>query len=331
MDWILEKMTVESNFSTARNIANKVLRGRDGKIRALWRVLLGVPVYFVLFILILSLLPQVDIQPPILSATAPPIIHALLFTAIFVFVWSRHLDATQLSSYGIPGIGGFLKQITTGFLLTFLGFGVWYGVLVASGWMQFRIVLEYPEGSFAVAAVVASVSVLLGAWTQDVLYLGIIFRNSAEGLTSRLDDSTGVIVGAFLVTAAIFLGYHFILGIGATTFLPPLEAAIFLLVGIAFLLAVFIRTESLPMAAGAHGAINLVPGFIFARAPIRDAPSFAVPRLFAVDGTSPLPELVSTAPVVEVTLAYLILLGLESAGVTLSTTNAIDSTVNAAD
>ena len=294
------RLVIFPRMSGLRN----ALYGNDGRIRATLRVLPTVPLY------VLSLLavragvsalgaPLENIQTYIVQAG----VLTVVFSGVFL-LWSRRIDRRPLQEYGITADTDALVNFFVGAAVVITGYALWIGVSTAAGATELTLVMNYYRGAFVPAAVLISIGIVLGAFVQDLLYLALILTNSIEGISAQLSSSSVAVVGGTVVTSVVFVGYHFLLGMGVAGYLQPVEATISLLTGILFLIAVYLLSNSLAMAVGSHGAFNAAQGLLF----VRETGPVPAPTVFRVDG-SLLPSVLGTARVAESTIAFLLLLG----------------------
>jgi membrane protease YdiL (CAAX protease family) len=275
---------------TNRSLLSRVLRGDDQKIRATYRVVLAFVAYILaLLIARIAVVSVLDVS--ILTAVILNVLSATLMGLLFYFGWVRWLDSRPLRDYGISGSVSDIGYFALTFVATIVGIGLWFGIWSATGQLSIEAPLAFEEGSLFISVVLIAVWVTGGAIVQDLAFLGLIFTNSVDGVNSRINSRVVSLISGVAVTGVFFIAYHFLFGVGLVQYLPPLQAAAFLLIGLLFFLTVYLYTNSLPAAVGAHSASNY-SGFLFSWDQLAADPSIPVPDVFVVTGATPLTEIV---------------------------------------
>lgn len=294
-----------SEGATDRGLVKTILRGNDGKIRATYRVGLGLVAFFGALLVSQFVVVAAGLSITLTTATLSTLLAAMILIALFYVVWAQRLDQRPLAEYGLELSPSGFGQFVAVFAITLVGFGLWYGVWAAAGQLSVDVVLS-SEGSLLIGTLLVLVQTTAGAVAQDLVFLGLIFTNSVEGLDSRVGNRTVALGGAIVATALLFVAYHFLLGAGAAGFLPPLQAIVFLLVGLGYFAAVYLYTGSLLGAIGAHAAVNF-SGFVYRWEQVGTSAPFPFPELLSVSGSTPLTDVLGPAPLLGVTISFVLL------------------------
>lgn len=134
---IMYQITVQTSMSnggaTVADRIHPVIFGEaDPRVRATWRVLLAMPLLWILTggILAGNLQSAIEVIPSggaRLSGLAQSILHGGFFLIALV-VWARHLDRQPLSNYGVSVSLGWVRDVLVGFVAVVIGQGVWVGL-----------------------------------------------------------------------------------------------------------------------------------------------------------------------------------------------------------
>jgi|GEM_PF-1766157 len=254
-----------------------ILRGsNDSGVRATWRVLLAMPVLWVLTGGILAGNLQTAVgwipsgQGPA-AGLAQSVLHASFFLVVLAG-WARYLDARPLSDYGVSATPAWLLDLAAGFGAVVVGFVVWLGLGTALGDVTVTTALSSPQGSLGLGLVVAAAALLLHAAVQQLVFFRVILGSAAEGLGSRDLSRTWAFAGALAVV--LFVAMH-----GSTA---PLRVLDLVVAGCVFgLLA--LHTGELALGMGAHFGALFAGNAVFAPAATADSES----AVFEVAGSLP--------------------------------------------
>lgn len=289
-----------------RGLVHRGLYGEDGKVRATYRVVLAFVAFFVSGQAGLIVAGVVGLPFSLPGVMVVTVVNMLVMAVLFYVVWVQRLDKRSLADYGIDLSSSDITWFAVAFVATLTGIGIWFLFWITTGWMSVDVVLSYENGSLTLAVLLGFVLITAGAILQDLAFLGLIFNNAIAGVRSRVDDATAAVAGGLAVTAAFFLAFHFLLGAGAAGFLPPLQAALFLVVGLAYFVAVYIYTGSLTAAMGAHAATNF-RGLLYGWKALEPSLPFAIPKVLVIAGLTPLTGIVGPIPVTGLLLGFVLL------------------------
>jgi len=262
-----------------------ILRGsNDSGIRATWRVLLAMPVLWVLTGGVLAgnlqtAVPWIPSGQAPMAGLAQSVLHAGFFL-VALAVWARYLDARPLSEYGVSATPAWTLDLAAGFGAVVVGFVVWLGLGAALGGVTVTTALSSPQGSLGTELVVAAVALLLHAAVQQLVFFRVILGSAAEGLGSRDLSRTWAFAGALVVAVVLFVAMH-----GSVT---PLRVLDLVVAGCVFgLLA--LHTGELALGTGAHFGALAAGSVLFSPA----ANAGSGPAVFQMTGS--LPGLLGTA------------------------------------
>jgi membrane protease YdiL (CAAX protease family) len=228
---------------------------------------------------------------------------------LFYIIWAQRLDKRSLTRYGIDLSGRDIGQFVVGFFVTIVGTSLWFLFWIVTGRMSVDIVLSYSGGSFVAGVLLVSVMIVAGATTQELVFLGLIFNNSMEGIQSRVGDRTVAALSGISVTTVFFAAYHFLLNTGAAGFLPPLQAALFFLIGFGYFAAVYTYTGSLTAGIGAHAGSSYST-FLYGWERIVNTASISLPKIMTVTGSTPLTEVLGPRPFIGLVVSFALLVAL---------------------
>lgn len=271
----------------------------DTRPRAIWRVVLAMPVLWVLTgdVLTANLMGSIGrVTTQIGEGLTASLLHGL-FLVLALAIWARYLDRQPLPNYGISASLEWGRDLVGGLLAIGLVTGAWHAFGVAMGWTEIQLTLSAPDRPFPIAFGVFLLAIGIHAAIQQVVFFRVIPKNAAEGLHSRgLNPPRSVLVGV-LVTLPFFLSIH--------ELFPTLRIVDLLLTGLVFGL-LYAQTGDLALGIGAHIGIVVVSAVIFVPAGLRGLG----PNVFEV--THSLPDLLGVIPEYgfpNVIAAYLLLIG----------------------
>lgn len=273
-----------------------VLRGRsDSRVRATYRVLLAMPVFWLLAgdVITGNLQATVDAIPAggdPFAGLAGSVLHAGAVLVLLV-LWARYLDRRSLSEYGMTASWRWVGQLLGGLGAVALAFGLWVALASAVGWASVDVPLLAPGGSVAAGVALFAVTLGLHVWVQQLVFFRVILVDGAEGLHSRGVDPRRAVLGGVLVAVPIFVAMHQVTG-----GLRVLDLAV---VGLVFGL-VSAHTGELAVGIGMHLGVFLADQVVFVAA----AAASDSPTVFAVTQSLPAPLGVLGYGFPKVVLAY---------------------------
>lgn len=229
----------------------------DTRLRATWRVLLAVVLFVVLTLATVSSLAGLSSLGVTLSqletASVGIPLGAVLFFSLLV-PWARYVDRRPLATYGFDRSRRWVADLGVGFLAVAVGTGVWYGVGLWQGWTSVELVVAYEGGPFGRWSALMVVVWGLSGAQQATLYFGLWLKNAAEGLAARGLSPRRAVIGAWAVTAVLFVLRH-----------TPgdVQSAVALLLGGMVFGAMYVHSGSLALPIGAVGWGNFVNFVLF--------------------------------------------------------------------
>jgi membrane protease YdiL (CAAX protease family) len=155
-----------------------------------------------------------------------------------------------------------------------VGTGVWYGIGVAMGWTAVELAWTYEGGPVGLW-----VGLMVLVWGtsgvyQATLYFGLWLTNAAEGLATRGLSTRQAVVGAWAVTAVLFVLRHTPGDLG--------EVGVLLAGGTVFG-AMYVHSGELALPIGAIGLGNFVNLVLF----VPHDQELAAPVVFEVTQSLP--------------------------------------------
>lgn len=219
----------------------------DPRVRATWRVLLAMPVLWVLTGAVLTgnVQSAIDVIPSgqsTGSGLAASILHGGFFL-VALGLWAHFLDRQPLSNYGVSVSTDWVRDFLLGFLAVVAGQAVWLGVSSVLGGTAVQIAPSAPGEPILVWLVLPFAALVLHAAVQQVVFFRIILKTAAEGIHSRgVSTGTAALV-AIPVATVFFIAMH-----GSTTPLRILDLAV---VGGVFGL-LYLHSGELGLGIGAH-------------------------------------------------------------------------------
>jgi len=236
--------------------------GRDDpRVRATYRVLLAMPVFWILaggvFVgnlrAVIDLIPSGD-EP--LAGLAGSLLHGG-FVLVLLVGWARYLDRRPLSEYGVSASRSWLADLLAGLGAIFGAFALWFGVATALGWASVGVAMSAPQWPLLVGIGLFVITLGIHVWIQQVVFFRIIIKNAAEGLHSRSVSPRRAVLMGVLVTIPIFVVMHQL-----TINLRVLDLAV---TGIIYGL-LYVHTRELALGIGLHLGIFLSDQVLFVSA-----------------------------------------------------------------
>lgn len=224
-----------------------VWEGTDNRVRATWRVLLAMPLLWILtggiltgnVQLALDVIPSGDAR---LGGLAQSVLHAGFFLLALV-IWARYLDRESLFEYGISVQAEWGRDFLVGFIAILLGFAFWIGFGSILGTMTITVSPSLPQESVLFGLVVPFVAFVLHAAVQQIVFFRVILETAAEGFYSRGLSSVHAGVAAIPVSVVLFVLMH-----GEVTVLRAVDLAV---AGSIFAL-LYLHTGALALGIGTH-------------------------------------------------------------------------------
>jgi hypothetical protein len=256
-----------------------VVRGpNDSGVRATWRVLLAMPVLWVLTGAVLAgnvqtAIPWIPTGQGPTAGLAQSLLHAGFFL-VALAGWARYLDARPLSDYGVSATPAWLLDLVAGFGAVVVGFVVWLGLGAALGGVTVTTALSSPQDSLGPGLVVVAVALLLHAAVQQLVFFRVALGSAAEGLKSRDLSRSLPFAGALAVAVVLFVAMH-----GSVT---PLRVLDLIVAGCVFGL-LSLHTGELALGIGAHLGALYGGNVLFGPASSAEAGS----AVFQVTGSLP--------------------------------------------
>jgi hypothetical protein len=191
----------------------EVVWGRDDtRVRALWRVLLAMPLLWMVTGGVLAGNVQSAIGAiPVGQAQGSGLAQSLLHAGFFLLVlipWARYLDRYPLSHYGVSASSDWVRDCFLGFVAVLVGLVVWAGLSVAVGSKTAVVSPSVPEGSVLWGLALPFVAFLLHAAVQQVVFFRVILKTAAEGLGGRGVTASRAALGAVPVAVLLFVLMH---------------------------------------------------------------------------------------------------------------------------
>lgn len=281
-------MTELSDGAAGRVVGTFV--GRDGRLRAVFRILLAVP---------LLLVPEVVVAA--VAGTVGPLgmlgaglVQAGAFGLLFL-AWMRYIDRRRPADYGLAASPRWVGDAAVAFLAVVAAHALWYALGVALGWSEVSLVAAPTEMTFLGGLAAAAVAVALGVWVQDTVYFGVVLRSAAEGAAARGVTPRRAVLAGLVVAVAFVVAVHEG-GLGRAAGL----ASAGLLYGV-----LYVHSADLALPIGFHAGVNLAGGWLFAPAAV----AASRPAVFAVAGTVPGLDALTGPRIPQMVLAYLLVVG----------------------
>jgi hypothetical protein len=276
-----------------------VVWGRtDTRVRATYRVLLAMPVFWFLAGGLAGTIQSLTPIPPggeLGGGVGFSLLHAGLFLLVFL-PWARFLDRRPLSNYGISRSSEWVLNAVVGFGAVLVGFGVWYGLGSTLGWTTISVSLSAPNAPLALALAMLFVALAIHVALQQLVFVSITVQNAAEGLASRGLSPRRAVLGAWAVATLVFVLMH-----------RPAElgGALNLVVSLGAFGLLYVQTGDLALPIGVHLGVNYGGSVVFTAASrtAESASVFAVSQLL-----SGIPASLSRGAIPQIMVAYLLVL-----------------------
>lgn len=284
-----------------RGHARTVFFGReDTRLRATYRVLLAMPVFWVLAGGVLA--GNIQAQVAAIPHGSEPfgglwtsLLHGG-FVLLLLVGWARYVDRRPLSNYGVSATPAWARDLLVGLAALFGAFGLWVAVTVGLGWATVEVAASSPDLALPLAIAVYVVALGIHSLLQQLVFFRIVVGNAAEGLHSRGVTARRAALAGVLAAVPIFVAMHQL-----TVNLRMLDLAV---VAVIYGL-LYVHTGEIAYGSGLHLGIFVAGGVLFvpATAAADTASLLAVeqslPASFAVLGEYGFPKMV---------LAYMVLL-----------------------
>ncbi len=248
---------------------------REGRLRAFWRLLFQVVLYFViqvvLGVLTLAVLTALSGGSPALdgggiglgSSPAALVLGGLLsLVPALASVWiaGRFFDRRPFPGFGLGLNRDWWLDLGFGLLLGVILMTGIFLVELAAGWIRITGTLTTPEGSppFVLAILAPLFLFLCVGFGEELVSRGYQLKNMAEGLNHPgLGGPRGAILLAWVLSSSVF-GVAHVLNPGATLVSTINIAFAGLLLGVGYVL-----TGRLAISIGLHITWNFFQGNVF--------------------------------------------------------------------
>lgn len=235
-----------------------VLGVEDTRLRATYRVLLAMPVFWVLAggVLAGNIRAQVGAIPSggaPLGGLAASLLHGG-FVLLLLVGWARYVDRRPLSNYGVSASPSWAVDILVGLGALFASYVLWFGVAVGLGWATVDVAASAPRLALPAAIGVYVVALGIHALIQQLVFFRIALGNAAEGLHSQGLTARRAALAGILVAVPIFILMHQV-----TVDLRMLDLAI---VGVIYGL-LYVHTGDLAYGVGLHLGSFIAGGVLF--------------------------------------------------------------------
>ena len=256
-----------------RTFRASILNDGEGRVRVIWRIL--VPA--VAIILINSVIggpasEYIDSLPILhLVTTAGTAIVAL----VIVQLSGRFLDAGRtVVDYGLAVDRRWLRDLSVGFGIGFVGVSVPFLAGIAAGWFEVAAVFHQGDHTVAIGiAIVVLANLFTGIW-EELLARGVILTNATEGLHPWL-TSRQAIAGGVAISALLFGLPHFGQpGIAGN----PILLVTWILSGVIFGV-LYVLSSNMALVIGIHWAFNTAYQTVFVRTDVNPVEFSAIARL----------------------------------------------------
>jgi uncharacterized protein len=248
-------------------IRNLFWNREEARLRAGWRLIMAIFVWFVLLFLVLGL------HDGMLSETLPDlyrdwvtlVIHLLLVGLVFMgLVGSRLLDRRPVADYGFHLSKAWWLDVGFGVALAaFLLLGIFF-VELALGWIEITGIFvsaaaSQPYGGypFGLVILLGFIGFLCGAMQEEITWRGYLTQNLAEGLNWKRIGPARATLLAMLVWSVLFGWGHG--NIPHATILTPYNT---ILATVLVLAAGYVLTGELALSIGFHTAWNFAQVFV---------------------------------------------------------------------
>ncbi|MCK4898926.1 MAG: CPBP family intramembrane metalloprotease [Anaerolineales bacterium] len=246
----------KSEKSFVRNVASIFWNFNEGRLRAIWRVLVTL-----LGTVILTFIFGAPFFMISGAGPGPYIEKILLYAAILVSVWlaTRFLDRRRFSDTGIYMKRNWWIDLGFGLLLGALLMTFIFLVELAAGWITIRETFYAANSSqpFLVTFLLPVLLALIVGIAEELMFRGYLLLNLAEGFNLRMIGPRWALMLAWLLTSALF-GFAHMINPNATVLSSVNIALIGMWLGLGYVL-----TGSLAIPIGIHITWNLFQGYVF--------------------------------------------------------------------
>lgn len=246
----------------------------EGRLRAFWRVLLGVVPMMVGLVALATVAGSESFS---LSALAVQRVPPAFIAVVVAVLLARYVDRRPVAAYGLHLDREWATDLLGGVAVgTVVHLGA-FAVYLASGWARVDEVAYTggASGPFVVVLLVLAVGFVAVAVWEELIFRGVFVKNGAEGL-GWLSPRSAVVV-ASLIAATVFGVLHFQQATSAVSLL--------FWVGLGAVLAFsFALTGELAFPIGLHFAYNFVGNNVLG---ITGVVSDQIPTLVRLDFTGP--------------------------------------------
>lgn len=256
---------------------NIFYNARERRLRAIWRMILVVLIFFaanfvlsLLFVVLAGLLYGVGGGSPLSTRafaaiastplTGAMISLASLFAALLSYwVAARWLDHRPLRDFGFHFSPHWWADFGAGLAVGAACMVFIFGVELAAGWVTITGNLHsfYPGSSFWIGILSGFILFFSVGIYEEMLFRGYALRNLAEGLKGRLLNPRLALLLAYLVSSGVFGIFH-LANPNAT-----LVSSLFIAFAGIFLGLGYILTGDLAIPIGLHMTWNFFQGCVF--------------------------------------------------------------------
>lgn len=200
-------------FGVVSRRLRAVVRGRnDTRVRATWRVLLAMPVFWLLAGAVFAgnLQASVDAIPSggePLGGLAFSILHGGFVVSALVG-WARYFDRRPLASYGVSASWSWLRDLLLGLGAILVTFCLWWGLASAQGWASVEVSMSAPQRPVWIGLGLFVVALGIHVAIQQVVFFRIVVENAAEGLHSRGLTARRAVHAGVVLAVPIFVVIH---------------------------------------------------------------------------------------------------------------------------
>ena len=222
----------------------------EGRLRALWRVLILLVIWFVGFV-------AVSVAASALSSGGSVVVFNLViflaggaWTVVLVLISTRFLDHRSLADFGFHFGKRWWKDFGAEVIILLLAYGGFFVYGLVTGLYE---VTGFPTSGgapFLLALSVVALANLSQTSIEEVVFRGHLLRNTAEGLRSPRVSAVVALFGGFLISGVAFSLLH--LGQDGSF----LYLIVYHLISAAWFTAAFLLTGSLALPIGLHFANN---------------------------------------------------------------------------
>lgn len=249
-------------------IKNLFWNREETRLRAGWRLIVAIFVWFVLLFLVLGLRNRMlsETLPDLYRDEATLVIHLLLVGLVFMgLVGSRLLDRRPVADYGFHLSKAWWLDVGFGMALAaFLLLSIFL-VELALGWIEITGIFvsaaagqPYGGYPFGLVILLGLIGFLCGAMQEEITWRGYLTQNLAEGLNwKRIGPARATLI-AMLVSSVLFGWGHG--NIPHATTLTPYNT---ILAAVLVLAAGYVLTGELALSIGFHAAWNFAQVLVF--------------------------------------------------------------------